>query len=47
MESQVNRAANVILVWKKMRKTLPLGNSQKKKKKVQTLLSGRTILGFG
>jgi hypothetical protein len=33
MESQVNRAANVILVWKKMRKTLPLGNSQKKKKR--------------
>jgi hypothetical protein len=32
MESQVNRAANIISVWKKMRKTLPLGNSQKKKK---------------
>jgi hypothetical protein len=32
MKSQVNRAANVISVWKKMRKTLPLRNSQKKKK---------------
>jgi hypothetical protein len=30
----------------KVRKTLLLGKSQKKKKKVQTLPSGRTFLGY-
>jgi hypothetical protein len=46
MGSQVDRATNIILALEeKVRRTLPLGNSQKKKK-VQTLPSGRIFFRF-